>query len=86
MIQFICTAGVDFTVVNSSQLAVSGLSVRGCVDITVVNDVLPEGSETLQAFLSLISVSVNGSSLDPGNVVFTNDQTNITIVDSVGKK
>ena len=72
--------------VNNSQLAVSGQSVRGCVDITVVNDVLPEGSETLQALLSLISVSVNGSSLDPSNIVFTNDQTNITIVDSEGKK
>lgn len=58
--------------------------MRECVNITTIDDALPEGSETLQAQLSLQSVMVYGS--NEATVVFTLDQTNITIVDCIGKK
>lgn len=61
--------------------------MRECVTIIIINDALPEGSETVQAQLSLQSFMVNESiGSSETTVVFTLDQTNITIVDSIGKK
>lgn len=50
----------------------------------MIDDTLSEGSETVQAYLSLVSVSSNAS--NDTSVEFTVEQTNITIVDSRGKK
>ena len=78
--------GVDYSILNSTQLVLSGLSVRECIHLAIIDDELPEASESLQVFLSLVSVDVNGSISTSDDVVtFTADQANITIVDSIGK-
>lgn len=85
----LCTyhsVGVDY-VLSNAHLLIMETSVRECVNIIIINDALPEGSETLQAHFSLQSVMVNESmSSNEATVEFTLDQTNITIVDSIGKK
>lgn len=71
---------------NNAQLLITELSVRECINLVIINDEISEGSETLQAYLSLQSVLVNDSiGSNDTLVVFTLDQTNITIVDSIGK-
>ena len=76
--------GVDY-VFNSTQLAIDEASVRDCVTITIINDEVSEGGETLQAYLSLVYVVNNSTVRNDSNVVLTVDQANITIYDSVGK-
>ena len=76
--------GADY-VFNSSQLAINETSIRECVTFTVINDAVSEGGETLQAYLSLAYVTNNGTISNDSIVMFTVDQVNITIFDSIGE-
>ena len=81
------TEGTDYVFSRTQQLTITESSIRECISLLIIDDSISEGSELLQAYLSLVSI-VNNSTIsnDSINVILTVDQTNITIVDNIGKE